>query len=235
MNMLRVPGTGFYESDAFYDRCAELGITVWQDFSFALMDYPGGRPGVSCVRVSGGAISFSAGSRANPALAVLCGNSECEAAAAMHGLTAAQWANPLFEDLLPQASARHLPACRLRPLVPVGRGAAVPCGRRGFPLLRPGRVSAPARRCAPERRALCHGMPRVSPISPRTRPLTRFLADGESPGHHPSWNAGVPRNVGLGWDFGDVRDHYTRLLLGEDAEPRDVQRPGAVSGARAAS
>ena len=44
MNMLRVPGNGFYESDLFYDRCAALGITVWQDFAFALMDYPAADP-----------------------------------------------------------------------------------------------------------------------------------------------------------------------------------------------
>jgi beta-mannosidase len=34
--------------------------------------------------------------------------------------------------------------------------------------------------------------------------------------HHPSWKAGVPRDVATGWDFDDIRDHYLALLYGVD-------------------
>jgi beta-mannosidase len=39
--------------------------------------------------------------------------------------------------------------------------------------------------------------------------------------HHPLWKRRVPRDLGAGWDFDDVRDHYFELLCGE--RPIDVR------------
>ena len=225
MNMLRLPGNGFYEAEAFYDRCAELGITVWQDFAFALMDYPAADPDFQA-SVAEEAKQLLGRLQANPALTVLCGNSECAAAAAMHGLTADAWANPTFDDLLPSLAEQICPAV---PYVPSSQwGGALPFHVStgvshyyglGAYLRPPGDVRRSEVRFATE----CLGFSCI----PETKTIDGFLASGESPGHHPSWNAAVPRNVGLGWDFGDVTRHYAQVLFGEDLNQamfRDSER-----------
>jgi len=74
MNMLRVWGGGFYESDDFYDLCDELGLLVWQDFPYACSYYPEDPESLRTARRE--ARENVRRLRSHPSLALWCGNNE---------------------------------------------------------------------------------------------------------------------------------------------------------------
>lgn len=76
MNMIRVWGGGFYEREAFYDRCDALGLMVWQDFMFACALYPADETFLASVRAE--AESQVRRLRHRACLALWCGNNEIE-------------------------------------------------------------------------------------------------------------------------------------------------------------
>ncbi len=76
MNMMRVWGGGLYESEAFYDVCDELGLLVWQDFTFACTLYPGDRAFLASVQTE--AEHNIRRIRHRASLALWCGNNEIE-------------------------------------------------------------------------------------------------------------------------------------------------------------
>ncbi len=77
MNMLRVWGGGYYESEQFYDLCDRYGLLVWQDFMFACAAYPlDGPKFVSLLRSEVDAVVRRLRHRA--CLGVWCGNNELE-------------------------------------------------------------------------------------------------------------------------------------------------------------
>lgn len=78
MNMLRVWGGGYYESDDFYDLCDSLGILVWQDCMFACSPYPYMNKDF-IYEVSEEIKDNVKRLRNHPALALWCGNNELEA------------------------------------------------------------------------------------------------------------------------------------------------------------
>ena len=74
MNMLRVWGGGYYESDEFYSLCDELGLMVWQDFPFACSYYPDDEP--TLLRIREEASANVVRLRNHPSLVLWCGNNE---------------------------------------------------------------------------------------------------------------------------------------------------------------
>jgi beta-mannosidase len=234
MNMLRLPGTGAYETDAFHDLCDELGILVWQDFMFANLDYPIADEHfrASVAREATDVLGALGG---RPSLAVLCGNSEVEQQVAMLGLDPALGRGELFGELLPElvadsgTDALYIPSAPcggdlpFRPASGIGTYYAVGCYRRPLEDVRRAGV-----RFAAECLAFSH--------IPSEAAIEELLpqAPGRLAGHHPLWKAGIPRENEADWDFEDVRDHYLKLLFGVDAgELRWVDRARYLELSRA--
>jgi beta-mannosidase len=76
MNMVREWGGGIYEEDVFYDICDELGILVWQEFTFGGDMVPGELSWQENVRQE--AIEQIERLRDHPSIVLWCGNNEVE-------------------------------------------------------------------------------------------------------------------------------------------------------------
>jgi beta-mannosidase len=211
MNMLRVGGTMVYETDDFYDLCDELGILVWQDFMFANMEYPNDEAFTSEVRREVSA--ELARLQARPALALLCGSSEGEQQPAMWGAPREQWNQPLFYELLPSLVAELCPDTLYWPSS--AHGGEFPhvswAGTTSYygvgAYLRP---LEDARRSEIRFASECLAFANI--------PSEEALPGGPAVKvHHPAWKARSPRDLGAGWDFDDVRDHYVEQLFDVDA------------------
>jgi beta-mannosidase len=211
MNMVRVSGTTFYESDAFYDACDDLGILVWQDFMFARMDYPEDDPDFAReVALEAGEALARLAHR--PSLAVLCGNSEVEQQAAMMGLPASAGRTPLFGEVLAEASHHWCPDVPYVASSPSGgalpfhvdAGVAHYFGVGAY--LRP---LADARESGVCFAAECLAFSNV----PEDEALDELFGEEARVAHSPRYKAGVPRDAGAGWDFADVTDHYLEALF----------------------
>jgi beta-mannosidase len=75
MNSVRFWGGGYYEDDALFDACDELGICVWMDFKFACSTYPSYDP-VFLANVRQEAVEQVKRLRHHPSIGIWCGNNE---------------------------------------------------------------------------------------------------------------------------------------------------------------
>ena len=78
LNMLRIWGGGFYETDSFYDLCDELGLMVWHDFMFGGGMVPGDKDFETSVKIE--ADQQVARLANHPAITLWNGNNEVETA-----------------------------------------------------------------------------------------------------------------------------------------------------------
>jgi beta-mannosidase len=205
LNLVRVPGIAAYESDAFHERCDELGLLVWQDLMFATFDYPLADEGFvatveaevadQCTRLA-----------AHPSTAVVCGSAEHEQQAAMFGVRPETgYAGELAALLRPVVEGSGLDAVWVDsspsggdPVIRVDTGIAQYFG-----------VGAYLRDLPDARHS-------------RVRFAAECLAFSNLP--DPVVAGGVPQDNGADWDFADVREHYLRQRYGPDATEADAQR-----------
>ncbi len=214
MNLLRVGGTMVYEADDFYREASRRGLLIWQDFMFANMDYPGEEPGFRD-EVCAEAMAFLARVGAEACVGVLCGNSEVEQQAAMWGAPRALWSPPLFHDTLSALCHDQAPGVPYWPSS--AHGGAFPhqssAGTSSYygvgAYLRP---LEDARRSDVRFATECLGFANV----PEPSALAELEGGEAVRVHSPAWKARSPRDVGAGWDFDDVRDHYLTRLYGVD-------------------
>ena len=235
VNMLRVGGTMVYESETFYRLCDELGILVWQDFMFANMDYPvddeSFRNNIAA-EVTGQLTRLAS----HPCVAVYCGNSEIEQQAAMLGMPRELWSNSWFAEQLPDLCARLHPGTGYVPSTPSGgvlpfqpdTGLTHYYGVGAY--LRP---TSDIRRSDVKFTPECLGFSNV----PDAATIEAITQGSHAATHDPRWKRRVPRDVGAGWDFEDVRDHYLRELFQVDPVqlrswdmPKYLQLSRLVSG-----
>ncbi len=222
MNMLRLPGTGAYETDLFHDLCDELGILVWQDFMFANLDYPIAEESfrATVTREAQQELRRLAG---RPSLTVLCGNSEIEQQVAMLGLDHRLGRGELFGELLPELVERSGTDAAYLPSAPCGgdlpfrtdEGVANYYGVGGY--LRP---IEDARRAGVLFASEClafSNVPCEAGIEQLASETNQTVAVGD-----PRWKARVPRDAGSAWDFEDVRDHYLASLF--EVDPVELRR-----------
>ena len=214
MNMLRVAGTTIYEHDAFWDACDEAGILVWQDFMFANMDYPLDdaefAASVECeVRQQVTRIS------ARPSLALLCGNSEVAQQAAMWGAPKSLWSVPFFDTTLPAICAELAPDCYYWPSSAYGGAFPFQADTGTTSYYGVGaymRAPSDARTSHLRFATECLAFANV----PDDAALERMPGGLGARVHHANWKSRTPRDLGAGWDFDDVRDHYLQSLWGVD-------------------
>jgi beta-mannosidase len=214
LNMLRVNGCMVYEDDCFFEACDALGVLVWQDFMFANMDYPVGDTAFTA-SVHHEARQHLTRWQAHPSLAVICGNSEAEQQAAMRGSSREVWSQPLFDEQLAALARELCPDVMYWPSS--AHGGTFPhqsnCGTTSYygvgAYLRPmDDARRSGLRFATESLAFANVPPPAA--------LARMPGGAGLRANAPEWKARTPRDLGAGWDFEDVRDHYAQHLFGID-------------------
>ena len=122
MNMLRVWGGGFYESEAFMRACDHLGIMVWHDFMFACGYYPDHDPKFTA-RVKDEAVLAVRRLRRHTSLIGWSGNNEIQEmynGMMTYDPLSRPYGMKLFQEILPAVVKEYCPNLIYRESSPFG-------------------------------------------------------------------------------------------------------------------
>lgn len=122
MNMLRVWGGGFYESEAFMRACDRRGIMVWHDFMFACGYYPDHDPNFTA-RVEDEAIRAVTRLRRHSSLIGWSGNNEIQEmylGMMTYDPLSRPYGMKLFQKILPAIVRKYCPNLVYRESSPFG-------------------------------------------------------------------------------------------------------------------
>jgi beta-mannosidase len=212
MNMLRICGLGFYETEEFWELCDELGLLVWQDCMIAFGDPPDDDDFVGqVVGEFQDNLSWLAG---HPSLALICGSLQVHEQAALMSERTAPPDCLVLDEVLPELVKDLLPRTPYIPSTPSGgeqpfyvnQGVGHYYGV-GMYLREPNDARLSGVRFASE----CLFM--ATPPDPST--VERF-GGADRAGHHPDWKKSVHFDPGRSWDKEDVRHYYLQRLFGVD-------------------
>jgi beta-mannosidase len=198
-----------YEDDAFLDALDAHGVLLWQDLMFANLDYP--EDAGFAARVTAEVDAELARLAGRPALAIVCGNSEGAQQAAIWGAPRERWTPALFHAVIPAAVAARRPDVAY--LASSTDGGAFPHAADHGPASYYG-VGAYLRPLDDARRADVRFASECLAFA--NLPADGGLPPGNPRAHDPRWKARVPRDLGAGWDFDDVRDHYVGARFAVD-------------------
>jgi beta-mannosidase len=213
-NMLRISGAMVYEDEFFLALCDEYGVLVWQDFMFANMDFPADDPSFAQTVEIEARQHLSIWAR-HPCIGVICGNSEVSQQAAMWGVSRELWSPPLFHETLANFVGEDCPDVPYWPSSAWGGGLPHQPGAGTTSYYGVGaylRDVDDARRSGLRFATECLAFANI----PEDETLSLLPGGLAVRVQHSIWKARSPRDLGAGWDFDDVRDHYVRERLGVD-------------------
>lgn len=219
MNLIRVSGAAVYEDEAFFDRCDELGLLVWQDVMLTRVDPPADDCWSAQLVAEVEALAEQLAR--HPCTAVLCGGNEVHQQAAMLGLDADRRTVDLLERRLPGVARRSLPGVPYLPSTPYGDGLAFRVGSGVAHYFGVGAYLRPLsdlRTAGVRFAAECLAMA-VPPSPAATR---RWFGSGD-PRSSEAWRRGLPSEPAAGRDFGEVTAHYAERLSGVDPATLDPE------------